>query len=66
MSEETSSNQGVRALPHNLDAERGVLGSMLLSSEAQLEVMSVLTSQDFYRPSHQAIFTAMSELFAKG
>ena len=53
-------------LPHNHDAERGVLGSMLLSTEAQLEVMSLLTSQDFYRTSHQAIFDAMSELFASG
>jgi len=66
MTQSAVNNQGARTLPHNLDAERGVLGSMLLSSEAQLEVMSILTSKDFYRPSHQAIFGAMSELFAKG
>jgi len=66
MSTTPVNNQGARTLPHNLDAERGVLGSMLLSAEAQLEVMSILTSEDFYRPSHQVIFAAMAELLARG
>ncbi|MCL2871303.1 MAG: replicative DNA helicase [Coriobacteriia bacterium] len=66
MSQNISNNQGTRTLPHNLDAERGVLGSMLLSSVAQDEAVSTLTSQDFYRPSHKVIYDAMADLNSRG
>jgi len=65
MSEVLTSNQGSRTLPHNLDAERGVLGSMLLSTDAQDDAFDTLTSKDFYRPSHRVIFDAMAELNAR-
>ena len=66
MSQSDSNNQGTRTLPHNLDAERGTLGSMLLSSVAQDEAIAALTSQDFYRPSHKVIFDAMVDLNSRG
>jgi len=55
-----------RTLPHSLEAERGVLGAMLLSSKAQNEAMEVLSKTDFYRPSHQSIFEAMTGLLMTG
>ena len=66
MSQSDSTNQSTRTLPHNLDAERGILGSMLLSSTAQDEAIAALTSQDFYRPSHKVIFEAMTDLNSRG
>jgi len=66
MSEASTNNQSSRTLPHNLDAERGVLGSMLLSTEAQDDAFDALTSKDFYRPSHRVIFDAMAELNSRG
>ena len=66
MSQSDNNSQSTRTLPHNLDAERGVLGSMLLSSVAQDEAIATLTSQDFYRPSHKVIFEAMAELNSRG
>jgi len=63
---QSDNNQSTRTLPHNLDAERGVLGSMLLSSTAQDEAIGALTSQDFYRPSHKVIFEAMADLNSRG
>ncbi|MCL2537694.1 MAG: replicative DNA helicase [Coriobacteriia bacterium] len=66
MSQEVAQKQSAHTLPHNLDAERGVLGSMLLSKEAQDGAFNALTSKDFYRPSHQVIFEAMDELESRG
>jgi replicative DNA helicase len=65
MASEYSAQAGGRVPPHNLDAERAVLGSMLLSTELQNEVIGILTSTDFYRAAHQTIFAAMESLFAQ-
>lgn len=54
------------APPQDLEAERGVLGAMLLSADAASEVLLSLDGADFYRPTHEQIYTAMSDLFRKG
>lgn len=53
-----------RVPPHSLDAERGVLGAVLLDKEALLKVADQLESGDFYDPRHELIFGAMLDLFA--
>jgi replicative DNA helicase len=45
--------------PHNLDAERSVLGSCLLHPDAVPEVAAILTPADFYLPRHEVIFRAI-------
>lgn len=45
-----------RLPPQNLDAEQGVLGSLLLDPEMCDEVAMLLQPTDFYLPSHQALF----------
>ncbi len=50
---------GGRVPPHNDDAERAVLGAILLSSDAFNEVIENLRKEDFYSPSHQALFDAV-------
>lgn len=50
---------GERTLPHNLDAEKAVLGAVLLKSELYSEVALRLRTQDFFRSAHAAIFRAM-------
>lgn len=49
-------------LPHDLDAERGILASILLDNEVSYEAFELLQAEDFFRPSHQQIFAAMREL----
>ncbi len=49
--------------PQNLDAERAVLGAMLLHRNALLIGLEQLKSRDFYRPEHGRIFQAMTNLF---
>ncbi len=49
-------------LPHNLDAERSVLGAMLLSEKSAAIAVSRLNADDFHSTTHKNIFNAMFEL----
>jgi replicative DNA helicase len=42
--------------PNNLEAERAVIGSILIDDKAIDKVIPILTPQDFYHPSHKLIF----------
>ncbi len=53
---------GERIPPHHQDAERSVLGSMLLSNEAVLLAHEMLSADDFYEPAHREIFSATQHL----
>lgn len=53
-----------RQPPQDIEAEQAVLGSMLLSPEAADAAFSRLRPADFYRPAHERIFAAMTELAA--
>jgi replicative DNA helicase len=56
-----------RIPPHNLDAERAVLGAVLLEGrEALPRVIEVLRPSDFYAESHRTLFRAMVALFDRG
>jgi len=51
-----------RVPPQNLDAERSVLGAMLLDAESIPRVMEVLDDGFFYRDAHKKIYNAIVEL----
>lgn len=53
---------GERVLPHNLEAERAVLGAILVSNESRFVAFAVLQSSDFYREAHGKIYDAMHAL----
>ena len=55
-----------RVPPANLEAERSVLGSLLLMNEAIDEVAEFLTAKHFYSDRHQAIYAAIHELYEAG
>src|SRR2546430_2922358 len=56
-----------RIPPHNLDAERAVLGAVLLEGrEALPRVVEVLRPSDFYTEAHRAMYQAMLTLFDRG
>lgn len=48
--------------PHNLEAERAVLGAMMLDSGDAAYAASILTPHDFYRTGHRVIFQAIVKL----
>jgi len=56
----------LKAPPHNMEAEKAVLGSILLRQESFLEVASFLKPDDFYKDSHAIIYESVQYLFDKG
>jgi replicative DNA helicase len=51
-----------RTLPHNLEAERSVLGAILIHNDAFNQAAEVLNPRDFYRDAHRRIFEKMVQL----
>src|SRR6187455_3122923 len=51
-----------RTLPHNLEAERSVLGAILVQNDAFNLAAQVLKGEDFYRDAHRRIFDGMAAL----
>jgi replicative DNA helicase len=58
-------SDSLRVPPNSVEAEESVLGAVLLDSDAANLALEKLQPDDFYRPSHQAIFDAVVELFNK-
>lgn len=56
---------GTRIPPQNLDAEKSVLGAVLLDKNAIIKIVDVVSSPDFYDDNHGIIFEAMLTLFEK-
>lgn len=55
-----------RPLPQDLEAERAVLGAMMLAESATVEVLDLLTARDFYNLTHGVIFDAILDLYTGG
>jgi replicative DNA helicase len=55
-----------KGLPANLDAERFVLGAILLDDSYFIEAASALSPEDFALEKHRRIFSRMSEIVARG
>ncbi len=54
---------GDRLPPQNLEAERSVLGSILLDNDPLHDIVLLLRVQDFYRDAHQVIYAAIRDLY---
>jgi replicative DNA helicase len=52
--------------PHNLEAEKAVLGGIFLKPQILHEILDVVGEDDFYSPPHRTIFQSFLELFKKG
>ena len=55
-----------RGLPANLDAEKFILGSLLLDDSRFIDVGGQLVTEDFILEKHRRIFTRMEELHERG
>jgi len=55
----------LRIPPQNIEAEESILSAILIDNDSLLDVLEILTPDDFYRSPHKKIFTAMEELFSK-
>ncbi|MCW5951620.1 MAG: replicative DNA helicase [Propionibacteriaceae bacterium] len=55
-----------RTPPQDVQAEQSVLGAMLLSKDAIGDVAEIVRGHDFYRPSHEQIYSAIVDLYGRG
>ncbi|MCX6763874.1 MAG: replicative DNA helicase [Candidatus Moranbacteria bacterium] len=51
--------------PQNIDAERSVLGALMLDKDAIIKVANLIRIGDFYKDDHNLIYEAMVELYEK-
>ncbi len=51
-----------RIPPHNLEAERSLLGALLLDQDVLLKIGDALRAEDFYKDSHRILYEIMLEL----
>ncbi|MCL2455433.1 MAG: replicative DNA helicase [Micrococcales bacterium] len=58
--------RGDRTPPQDLDAERSVLGGMMISKDAIADVVEQLRGHDFYRPAHEVVYDAIIDLYGRG
>ena len=52
--------------PHDLAAERALLGAMLLTTAAIADAVELSAAADFYRPAHAHVFDAIEALYGAG
>lgn len=55
-----------RVLPHSVEAEQSVIGSMIMDREAILTASEIITGEDFYQHQYGVVFLAMKELYDEG
>ncbi len=55
-----------RVPPQDLEAERALLGAVMLNKNAIYDVVDIVSPDDFYANKHKDIFEAMLTLFNKG
>jgi replicative DNA helicase len=51
-----------RVPPQNIDAEKSILGGLMLEQDAFDEVSEILSEDDFYKPTHRKVYAAIREL----
>ncbi len=61
---QTVGNQGLSTQPHSTEAERTVIGALLLDPDAIIKVSDFLVAADFYDPTYRDIYAAMFELYS--
>ena len=54
-----------RVPPHSIEAEKALLGCMLLEEEARMKAFEALTADSFYHQPHRNIFAAVARLFER-
>jgi replicative DNA helicase len=55
-----------RQVPHNLEAEQGLLGALLIDNRAFEKVSELLKPEHFYAPAHGRIYQTIAKLMERG
>ena len=55
-----------RVLPHSIEAEQSVIGSMMIDREAIVVASELISGDDFYNKQYGVVFESMVELHEEG
>ena len=66
MSDPTRTNKQLRVVPHNVDAEKALLGAILLKPDVMHDVSVTVFPESFYAEKHRLIYEAIYQTFTKG
>lgn len=55
----------LRIMPHNEEAERSVIGSMIMDKDAISDAIEILTKEDFYESRYAVFFEVITSMFGK-
>lgn len=55
-----------KVLPHNVEAEQSVIGSMIMDRDAIITASEIVTGEDFYQHQNGILYDAMIELYGEG
>ena len=59
-------NRSLRNPPHNVDAEKALLGAIILKPDVMHDVSVTVFPESFYADKHRQIYDAIQKLFSKG
>lgn len=66
MAEDFSTNKNIKIPPQDIEAEKSLLGSLMIDKDAIIKIADFLHADDFYKKGHQQIYQVIEELFSKG
>ncbi len=55
----------MKTMPHSIEAEQSVLGSIFIDSDAIVKIADFLEATDFYDPAHKEVYEAIVSLYQK-
>ena len=59
-------NRSLRTQPQNIDAEKALLGAIILKPDVMHDISVTIFPESFYADKHSAIFNAIQSIFSKG
>jgi replicative DNA helicase len=65
MTDRPTQPSGAKTRPQNLDAEKSLLGALLISEASLPDVTEIVAPQDFYEKPHETIFSSMLSLYER-
>ncbi len=61
-----SNSLNLKELPHNVEAEQGILGAILINNEIYYDVSETINTDHFFEPVHIIIFEVISKQISNG
>ena len=58
-----NTNRALRTPPHNIDAEKALLGAIILKPDVMHDVSVTVYPESFYADKHRAIYEAVISIF---